>query len=435
MGTLASMTYQCGWMPEAVKGDPGLTITVTPSSIAFNTGKSAMVTVNVDVYRGQTKLAYGDDGYLCSTLTSTGPGYITAGLRWSFGVTDEGGFHFNLFYTSGNEISMIIPFTVTVDGVGYPSAICVQTVRNGTNGTGSNGENGVWVPPPMLWEDYDDDYMFQAGDPTDGDVRLDMVVVKSSSGSLIPYYCRVTHFKGDSPYSPETDSEYWAPADAGVYKCLATDLLLARNARIEFVSGQAFRVGEGSNMCGYFGAPTSNGVVLYTGSDNDSDATFRVYKSGRVEATDMHLSGNSTFRGFVFHEKTEITAANYALMSISKTYAPGYTRTELDLMKTGNWIEIKSLPATYTSHYTSLPAIRTGEAYTDAYRDYVRQFMGNEIMIYNTSGKSIAIDTGESSVEIRDDYACYFRMIMAPETSNGIKLERIKWEYTGPFRY
>lgn len=250
-----------------------------------------MVTVNVDVYRGQTKLAYGDDGYLCSTLTSTGPGYITAGLRWSFGVTDEGGFHFNLFYTSGNEISMIIPFTVTVDGVGYPSAICVQTVRNGTNGTGSNGENGVWVPPPMLWEDYDDDYMFQAGDPTDGDVRLDMVVVKSSSGSLIPYYCRVTHFKGDSPYSPETDSEYWAPADAGVYKCLATDLLLARNARIEFVSGQAIRIGEGANMYGYFGAPTDTGAVFYTGADNVAQATFVVYKDGRIVATKADIEG------------------------------------------------------------------------------------------------------------------------------------------------
>ena len=168
-----------------------------------------------------------------------------------------------------------------------------------------------------------------------------------------------------------------------------------------------------------------------------SDANFVVYKDGRVIATNMYISGNSTFRGFVFHEKTEITAANYATMSSTVTYAPGYTRTELNLMKTGNWIEIKSLPTTDTFHYTSLPAIRTGEAYTDAYRDYVRQFMGNEIMIYNTSGKSISIDTGENSVEIRHENACYFRMVMAPETSrnSNIKLERIKWEYIGPFQY
>lgn len=412
-------------------GDPGLTLLVTPTTLTFNTASSANRIVKVEVYRGGKKLKYGDE-FLCSVLSTKST--VTKGLTWSCS-TYSGEFLYTLSYVAGNDISLSIPFTVTVDGVAYPASIGVQTVRDGTNGTGSDGRNGVWVPPMMLWSDYPDDYVFQAGDPASGDVRLDMVLVKAANGNLIPYYCLETHVKGDSPYSPETDTEYWTPADAGVYRCLATDLLAAQNARIDFLSGQAIRVGNAAEMCGYFGAPTATGAVFYTGANNVAQATFVVYKDGRVTASNMHISGNSTFRGFVFHEKTCITAANYASMSTTVSYELGQSRTELNLMKTGNWIEIMSLPGASGNDYTSLPAIRTGMAYTDAYRDYVRQFLGNELYIYNSSDRSVAVDTGESSVEIRKGMACAFRMVLSPETERGIALERIKWEYTGPFQY
>lgn len=132
----------------------------------------------------------------------------------------------------------------------------------------------------MLWEDYPDGYLFQAGDPAAGDVRLDMVLVKASDGKLIPYYCLVSHVKGDSPYSPAS-AEFWMAADAGVYKFLATELLLANNARIDFVSGQAIRVGDSDGMCGYFGVPVG-GAIFYTGGDNLADATYVVYANGTI---------------------------------------------------------------------------------------------------------------------------------------------------------
>lgn len=269
-------------------GDPGLTILVTPSTLTFNTSTSMPLReVRVDVYRGGRKLIYQEE-FICSVLSSNST--VIKGLTWRFSVTD-GAFSYFLSYIAGNDINMSIPFTVTVDGVAYPASIGVQTVKNGANGTGSDGRNGVWVPPMMLWSDYPDDYVFQAGDPASGDVRLDMVLVKAANGNLIPYYCLETHVKGDSPYSPETNTEFWAPADAGVYKCLATELLAAQNARIDFMSGQAIRVGNGAEMCGYFGAPTDTGAVLYTGANNVAQATFVVYKDGRIVAKSADIEG------------------------------------------------------------------------------------------------------------------------------------------------
>ncbi|MDE6553128.1 MAG: hypothetical protein K2K98_09260 [Muribaculaceae bacterium] len=268
-------------------GNPGLTIMVTPSTLTYNTSKSVPLReVQIDVFQGDRKLSVND--FSCSALAATRT--ITKGLTWSYSKLSDS-FKYRLAYEAGNDINISIPFTVTVNGVEYPHLIGVQTVKNGINGTGSDGRNGVWVPPMMLWSDYPDDYVFQAGDPASGDVRLDMVLVKAANGNLIPYYCLETHVKGDSPYSPETDTEFWAPADAGVYKCLATELLAAQNARIDFMSGQAIRVGNGAEMCGYFGAPTDTGAVFYTGANNVAQATFVVYKDGLIVAKSADIEG------------------------------------------------------------------------------------------------------------------------------------------------
>lgn len=265
----------------------GLTILVTPTTIAFNSASNAYRTVQVDVYRGGRRLEYQTE-FLCSALSDSST--VTKGLTWG-PVLKGGVFSYRLSYVAGNDVNMAIPFTVTVDGVAYPASIGVQTVKNGTNGTGADGLTGVWIPPMMLWDDYPDDYVFQAGSAPDGDVRLDMVLVKGADGTPVPYYCLETHVKGDSLNSPETDSEYWAPSDAGVYRCLATELLAAQNARIDFLSGQAIRVGSGADMCGYFGAPTSTGAILYSGADSESKATFVVYKNGRVVARSADIEG------------------------------------------------------------------------------------------------------------------------------------------------
>lgn len=295
---LASLTYQCGFVQSP---EPGVSITVSPQNVLFNTSdRNVTREVKVDVYKGSRKLGYGD--YVCSTLASGSS--LGSGLTWSSKSGDDGGFIYTLTYVGVVEISKVVAFQVSVDGVSYLMAIAVQTVRDGQPGeNGASGENGVWVPPIMLWSDYPAGYEFQAGKPENGDVRLDMVGILDGGNNIIPYYCAVTHTK-NSRYKPG-DSTRWVAADAGVYKFLATELLAAKNARIDFLSGQAIRVGEGSDMCGYFGAPTATGAILYTGADSEAEATFIVFDSGLTrwgDATGKRIELDPNSKRMLFYD-------------------------------------------------------------------------------------------------------------------------------------
>lgn len=411
---VASVMVHCGWEPLPVTAP---TVRLSPTSVEMKKGRIEY-RVYVDVYDGERLVPYSDAGF--STLGTGSPGKLLDGVMWSFG-TEDNRFYYIFRYIPTEAVNADIPFTVTYNGTKYPGIIPLRSVADGEQGIPGRDRK-----PPRVreWGSVPVGDELTTG-LNETDDWTDVVYIRDEEAPAGAWYwqCIKDFTKQNGQIPPDNNSDtgndlYGYLRKTSNYAALATDLFFATFALIKNLGVETIDMRDGS------------GNILFQAKDG-------VVTCNTGNFRNIHISGNSTFRGFVFHEKTEITAANYASMSITKTYAPGYSRTELDLMKTGNWIEIKSLPATDTFHYTSLPAIRTGEAYTDAYRDYVRQFMGNEIMIYNTSGKSIAIDTGENSVEIRHENACYFRMVMAPETSNNssIKLERIKWEYTGPFQY
>lgn len=381
----------------AKDGEAGLTILVTPSTLSINTSANAVRLVRVDVYRGDSKLTYGD--FSCSILSSSA--VVTEGLKWDF-LTSDGSFYYQLKYTAGNDISISIPFTVTVDGIDYQRSICVQTVKDGEPGNnavvarvtpevvelkqgkvdykayvdvydgcdlvprsevtyptlssdssrwliqnvvkwgygtengrfyylfsyigqttevntdvsisvtykdkqypvviplrsqsvgknGVNGKNGVYVPPPMLFADYPVQYKFQCGDLSADPIetRLDIVVILTDAGNLMPYRCTVSYDKTSTSLPPDQDPDHWEACDAGIYRFLATELLWANIGQVNFMSGQAFRVGDESGMCGYFGTPT-DGAIFFSGADNVSQATFVVYKDGRIVAKSADIEG------------------------------------------------------------------------------------------------------------------------------------------------
>ena len=414
---VASIMIHCGWEPIPEKGDPAVNVVVTPPVIVAHNGLILPTEIFTDLYVGG-ELAHLNSitPLMSSQHSKTDP---ETGLYWSY-LFKDGRIGYRVLST-GLKKDFTAASYVLYDGKQYPFEIQFVNVSDGPQGLPGRDRKPPrtreWGAVPV------GDTLTTGLNETDD--WTDVVYIRDEEAPAGAWYWQCikdfTKQKGQIPPDNNSDTGndlYGYLRKTSNYAALATDLFFATFALIKNLGVETIDMRDGS------------GNILFQAKDG-------VVTCNTGNFRNIHISGNSTFRGFVFHEKTEITAANYASMSITKTYAPGYSRTELDLMKTGNWIEIKSLPATDTFHYTSLPAIRTGEAYTDAYRDYVRQFMGNEIMIYNTSGKSIAIDTGESSVEIRHENACYFRMVMAPETSknSSIKLERIKWEYTGPFQY
>lgn len=160
-------------------------------------------------------------------------------------------------------------------------AIKVRYLHNPKDGepgpAGPAGSRGPYIPGYMPWSSYPTGYPFKSGAAGEG--RLDIVIVVSGN-RLIPYYCKVSHTKGATP--PDQDSARWGITDAGVYDCLATNMLLADNARVEFMSGQAIRVGAGTTVWGYFGTPAEGGEIIYTGGATPAAATYMVDLHGNA---------------------------------------------------------------------------------------------------------------------------------------------------------
>lgn len=284
MGLLASTTYQCGWQP---KPEVAPSIKLSPAVLELKRTETPTLTtykVFVDVYDGNELVHYLNAGF--STLSSNQNVAIAPGVYWGFG-NEDGRFYYSFRYTGITDVNTDISFEVTYDGNKFPGTISLRSVgEKGEKGDpgesikGDDGKNGVWVPPPMLWEDYPSDYVFKAGVPGVDD-RLDVVLVKENSGKLTPYRCIYTHTKSNH-YKPWDNAYRWQACDSGVWKFLATELLLASSARIDFLSGQAIRIGSGADVCGYFGAPMPSGAILYTGGTDESKATFIVFKEGRA---------------------------------------------------------------------------------------------------------------------------------------------------------
>lgn len=121
---------------------------------------------------------------------------------------------------------------------------------------GAQGTRGVYVPPPMLWEDYPADYGFQPG--AAGDERLDVVLHGSPAAAtgLIPsYMCIQKHNKSVSPEPGNLDDDgwkaYWKVSSSMGF--LATKVLLADTANIGLTATQAVRVyDEAAKIVGEF---------------------------------------------------------------------------------------------------------------------------------------------------------------------------------------
>ncbi|MDE6278304.1 MAG: hypothetical protein K2M06_09405, partial [Muribaculaceae bacterium] len=261
------------------KGDKGddavsYSLILSPSSLTYDLNSQTYDTSNVHAMVLKTV------GQTQTEVTAA-----AEGLSLSIDLYVNGAFHGSKPCQDGNVTFASaqysrVDFVIKKDGKTVASETLSITVT-GRNGT--NGKNGVWVPPPMQWKDYDDDYTFQCGDIAKGETRLDMALLMNTDGNLFIYNCIKTHQKKNGTPPSGEGNTYWKKSDTGIWKFLATDLLWANVGQINFLSGQAFRVGDQSGVCGYFGVPVG-GAIFYSGGDNVSDATYVVYANGRIRS-------------------------------------------------------------------------------------------------------------------------------------------------------
>lgn len=110
--------------------------------------------------------------------------------------------------------------------------------------------------------------------------------------------------------------EYWEELAQNVAS-IYTDLIIAKNAKLDFITGNSLRVGyQVDNTPNGFrvvagitgeGGNNADSVRIWAGTteENRANAPFRVTQSGKLHATGAYIEGNGTFTGTIYANQGE----------------------------------------------------------------------------------------------------------------------------------
>lgn len=183
----------------------------------------------------------------------------------------------------------------------------ILLLRNGADGSkGDRGLRGATVRGPVKWVDYSSDNArrFCSGSGVEGveDASYIDVVMNSNDGSI--YVC-TTSFTGTAQQSWSNVSSYFTLSTQ--YKFVATDLLLAKNAKINFLSNNELYLLDSSDniTAGAKGSDSSNDINFWAGSSVPANAPFQVNNAGAITAK------SGTFAGYVQYPYTFISSLEH----------------------------------------------------------------------------------------------------------------------------
>ena len=204
--------------------------------------------------------------------TATGHTYLSIGLK----------------NTQGNYYEMeTIP--VLTDGL------------NGASGqTGAQGRTGPAIIGPTEWTGADYGRRWHsgtevcAGDPVSGlpeDLLYIDLIIRVESGQTKYYFCNTSYTEGHAD-TWSSVSQYWTQSDAE-YNFIATKLLLAQNAYIDFLTGNEIYLKYSSGGTDHIsgGLAGGTGITIWSGGDQPENAKFSVDYQGNLHAESGVFSG------------------------------------------------------------------------------------------------------------------------------------------------
>lgn len=296
MRNLATASFQT----EFIK-DP-LTITVTPEAILHKEGSGARYFVSIDIYDGGVLMGPDSISALSDGLSS---GTLADGVTWQYSSDNDGRVCYMIKITADASLAstLFVPFNFAYDGKQYTGSFSITTVKDGVDGgqgpVGPGGSRGPYIPPALLWNDYPDNFPFQCGDlskdPPESNIHV--VLMDNGDGTLSHYQCISSHAKSTDA-TPGVNTVCWKKLELGQYN----GLIIADKARIEFLSGQAIRVGDNKGIWGYFGAPyrsngeANPGEIIFTGQS--AEYQKKVEEGQSVEYTPQYSTFSLNNIGF-----------------------------------------------------------------------------------------------------------------------------------------
>lgn len=157
---------------------------------------------------------------------------------------------------------------------------------------------------------------------------LDIALIKDlgTSTGYKAYKCisTIDRGHGQGKHLSSSDNQPGTPGGAEYWEELAqnvasiyTDLIIAKNAKLDFITGNSLRVGyQTGNTANDFqvvagitgeGGNNTDSVRIWAGAteENRANAPFRVTQSGKLHATGAYIEGNGIFTGTIYANQGE----------------------------------------------------------------------------------------------------------------------------------
>lgn len=248
-------------------GVDAITIDISPENILHKkaTTKSTYK-VNIKVYRGDTALSYGDDGFSCSDLA-----IMVSGFSYK-GSLNGNVYTYDISIEANKAPNTSIKVTIKVGNKTFTRNIKINTVADGQ--PGAKGDRGPALRGPQAWSDCAVGYVFQSG--ASGEEYKDVVLYGNNY-----YSCIKSHTKTEGNYpgsATDTNSGLWKLADK--LEIVATKILLAQYALVKNLGVEAIEMKDINNKIVF--QAKGGKVICNSGTFNN-----------------ITVKGNSTFEGSV----------------------------------------------------------------------------------------------------------------------------------------
>ncbi len=251
-------------------GKDAITIDISPENILHKKAATkSTYKATIKVYRGDTALSYGDDGFKCSGLAVLSPGFTYEG-SYSGNV-----YTYEISIEANKAINRSIEVTIEVGDKTFTRSIKISTVADGEPGI--KGGRGPALRGPQEWSDCAVGYVFQSG--ASGEEYKDVVLY---SGNY--YSCIKSHTKAENnnPGSAaDTNAGLWKLADP--VEIVATKILLAQYALVKNLGVEAIDMKD------------RKGNIVFQAKDGDVICNSGTFKNGTFKNVKVIGSIRSPF--------------------------------------------------------------------------------------------------------------------------------------------
>ena len=213
-----------------------------------------------------------------------------ATIKWGYDTVTPTSTYTSTITISGTSHNYMT-FQLVAGGV-VRDTETVLILRDGKDGTGTQGRQGAAIRGPIDWYDgaSQSGRRWCNGQLTDNahpeDAMWIDVIIKDGTY----YYCNTSYTEAGQSWN--TVKSKWTSADTE-FDFIATNLLLANNAKINFLSGNEIYMMDSSNTGVTAGIAGGEGISFWAGADNPGDAPFQVNYDGSI------IAKSGTFAGFI----------------------------------------------------------------------------------------------------------------------------------------